>query len=852
MKNKKRGLLLGGLVIIMLVFMLMFVVLIRFISWRNKEMISDVGTLYMAGMNERITMHFETTIEAQFEHLESVVKDTATVDRSDYANLQEQLRYNARGRNFDYLALYSDSGELEMLMGDQIRLADPEPFLGSLQNGENKVAVGLDESDNDIVLFGIKSNYPMSNGKQSIALVAAIPSDYIIKTLSLDNNDSLVYSHVIRRDGSYVIRSGNMEEDGTNYFDHLREHVDEVDGVGGEKYVQELKDAMRSRNKDLSTVLWVKGERRHLYCTALPMSEWNLVTVMPYGVMDEEVSKHSFVQTGAILLTCGVVLVVILIMFFIYLKSRARQMEELERARQEAVDATKAKSEFLSNMSHDIRTPMNAIVGMTAIAVANIDNKNQVQNCLKKITLSSKHLLGLINDVLDMSKIESGKLTLSMESISLREVMDGIVTIVQPQIKEKSQNFSVDIKNVDVEDVYCDSVRMNQMLLNFLSNAIKFTSEGGNVSVGLSEEPSPVGDNYIRVHIRVKDSGIGMSPEFQKTIFEAFTREDSKRVHKTEGTGLGMAITKYIVDAMGGTIEVNSEQGKGTEFHVILDLEKVLVEDEEMILPDWHMLVVDDDEQLCESVAGSLKDIGIRSEWTSDGESAIQMVRKRHAENNDFQIILLDWKLTGMDGIETARRIRMEAGGDIPILLISAYDWSDIESEAKEAGISGFISKPLFKSTMYYGLKQFVDVQENEEETFYEEKIDLAGRRILLAEDNDLNWEIADMLLTERGLEMERADNGRICVDKFAQSPVGYYDAILMDLRMPVMNGYEATEKIRALERADADIPIIAMTADAFEEDIKKCKQIGMNAHVAKPIDIQDVERQLDKFIKKR
>lgn len=852
MKNKKRGLLSGGLVIIMLVFMLMFVVLIRFISWRNKEMISDVGTLYMAGMNERITMHFETTIEAQFEHLESVVKDTATVDRSDYANLQEQLRYNARGRNFDYLALYSDSGELEMLMGDQIRLADPEPFLGSLQNGENKVAVGLDESDNDIVLFGIKSNYPMSNGKQSIALVAAIPSDYIIKTLSLDNNDSLVYSHVIRRDGSYVIRSGNMEEGGTNYFDHLREHVDEVDGVGGEKYVQELKDAMSSRNKDLSTVFWVKGERRHLYCTALPMSEWNLVTVMPYGVMDEEVNKHSFVQTGAILLACGVVLVVILIMFFIYLKLRARQMEELERARQEAVDATKAKSEFLSNMSHDIRTPMNAIVGMTAIAVANIDNKNQVQNCLKKITLSSKHLLGLINDVLDMSKIESGKLTLSMECISLREVMDGIVTIVQPQIKEKSQNFSVDIENVDVEDVYCDSVRMNQMLLNFLSNAIKFTPEGGNVSVGLSEEPSPVGDNYIRVHIRVKDSGIGMSPEFQKTIFEAFTREDSKRVHKTEGTGLGMAITKYIVDAMGGTIEVNSEQGKGTEFHVILDLEKVLVEDEEMILPDWHMLVVDDDEQLCESVVGSLKDIGIRSEWTSDGESAIQMVRKRHAENNDFQIILLDWKLTGMDGIETARRIRMEAGGDIPILLISAYDWSEIESEAKEAGISGFISKPLFKSTMYYGLKQFVDVQENEEETFYEDKIDLAGRRILLAEDNDLNWEIADMLLTERGLEMERADNGRICVDKFAQSPVGYYDAILMDLRMPVMNGYEATEKIRALERADADIPIIAMTADAFEEDIKKCKQIGMNAHVAKPIDIQDVERQLDKFIKKR
>ena len=851
MKNKKRGLLAGGLIIIMLVFLLMFVVLIRFISWRNKVMISDVGTLYMAGMNERITMHFGTTIEMQFDHLDSVVKDTAAVDRADYANLRERLSYNARGRNFQYLALYSDTGQFETILGSDMRLADPEPFLASMQSGENKVAVGLDAYDNDIVLFGIKSDFPMSDGTESIALVAAVPSEYIIKTLSLNENDSLVYSHVIRRDGSYVIRSGNMEEDGTNYFDHLREHVDVVDGVGGEKYVEELKDAMRSRSKDLSTVLWVNGERRHLYCTALPMSEWNLVTVMPYGVMDKEISRHSLMQTGAILLACGVVLIAILVMFVIYFKSSGRQMAELERARQKAVDATKAKSEFLSNMSHDIRTPMNAIVGMTAIAVANIDDKSQVQNCLKKITLSSKHLLGLINDVLDMSKIESGKLTLSMESISLREVMDGIVNIVQPQIKEKSQNFSVDIENVDVEDVYCDSVRMNQMLLNFLSNAIKFTPEGGNVSVGLSEEPSPVGENYVRVHIRVKDSGIGMSPEFQKTIFEAFTREDSKRVHKTEGTGLGMAITKYIVDAMGGTVEVNSKQGEGTEFHVILDLEKVLADDEEMILPDWYMLVVDDDEQVCESVVGSLKDIGIRAEWTSDGESAVELVKKRHTENNDFQIILLDWKLPGMDGIETARKIRMEAGGDIPILLISAYDWSEIENEAKAAGISGFISKPLFKSTMYYGLKQFVGAQEDTEESFYEDKIDLSGKKILLAEDNDLNWEIADMLLSERGLEMERADNGQICVDKFVQSPVGYYDAILMDLRMPVMNGYEATEKIRALTRADADIPIIAMTADAFEEDIRKCKQSGMNAHVAKPIDIQEVERLLDKFIKK-
>lgn len=847
--KKKRGLLTGGLIAILLVCMLMFIALTRFIGWKNTEMISEVGTLYMSGMNERIEMHFNTTIESQLEQLKSIKESILEEDCSDYETMSEKLEYNALGRNFPYLALYSKTGDMEMITGEQMSLADPEPFFDSMMRGEDKVAVGSDSLGNEIVLFGAKADFPMSDGTESIALVAAMPSEYIKKTLSLSENDSLVYSHVIRRDGSFVIKSGSME--GDNYFKQLAESVDEEIDENGNNYIDELKEAMRER-ENYSVVLMVGGERRHLYCTSLPTSEWNLVTVMPYGIMDEEISHFSELQTNGILSACGVVLIIMLIIFIVYWKSRERQMAELEKAREEAVQATRAKSEFLSNMSHDIRTPMNAIVGMTAIAMANIDNKSQIQNCLKKITLSSKHLLGLINDVLDMSKIESGKLTLSMEKISLREVIDGIVNIVQPQIKEKNQNFNIEIEKVDVEDVYCDSVRLNQMLLNFLSNAIKFTPEGGSVQIGLSEELSPLGDSYIRVHIKVKDSGIGMSPEFQKTIFEAFTREDSKRVHKTEGTGLGMAISKYIVDAMGGTIEVNSKQGEGTEFHVTLDLEKVLVQEEEMILPDWHMLVVDDDEQLCESVVNSLKEIGINAEQTFDGETAIELVRKRHIEKNDFQIVLLDWKLPGMDGIETARKIRMQSGGDIPILLISAYDWSDIEAEARDAGITGFISKPLFKSTIYYGLKQFAETEEHSEQSSYEKEIDLAGKKILLAEDNDLNWEIAEALLTDCGMELERAENGQICVDKFKQSPVGYYDAILMDIRMPVMTGYEATKEIRKLEREDAEIPIIAMTADAFEEDIRKCKESGMNAHVAKPIDIKEVEQQLEKYIKNR
>ncbi len=524
-----------------------------------------------------------------------------------------------------------------------------------------------------------------------------------------------------------------------------------------------------------------------------------------------------------------------------------------ESARRDAEHANKAKSEFLSNMSHDIRTPMNAIVGMTTIAIANMENMEQVQNCLRKIALSSKHLLGLINDVLDMSKIESGKMTLNMDQVSLREVMDSIVNIVQPQVKAKKQRFDVFIHDISSENVCCDSVRLNQVMINLLGNAVKFTPEGGTINVSLYEEPSPRGEDYVRTHLVVKHNGIGMSREYQKKIFDSFSREDTARVQKTEGTGLGMAITKYIVDAMEGRIYVESELGQGSEFHVELDLLKALVKEADMVLPNWNMLVVDDDEQLCESAVASLKSIGVTPDWCLNAEDALEKVKEHRGKMNDYHDILLDWKLPGKDGIATAREIRRLYGTDIPILLISAYDWSEIEEDARAAGVTGFIAKPLFKSTLYYGLQPFAEKlteSESGSAPARTESAVLAGKRILLAEDNDINWEIANELLSSMGLELDRAENGQICLEKFQQSPVHHYDAILMDIRMPVMNGYQATEAIRALEREDSSIPIIAMTADAFSEDVKRCLDCGMNAHVAKPIDVREVCRQLEKYIK--
>ncbi len=821
-----------------------FIFLARYMNRTSAQTIHDVGTIYMTGMNERISMHFHTTIEQRLSQVENLLEFYGE-DTEDKGAVNDRLAYGAKARGFESLAFCSDDGQFDMLYGKAIKITDPEPFMRSLGAQEKKVAVGTDADGKNMVYLGIPAGYVMSDGEMSRALVAGLPVDYISEMLALDKSNTLVYSHIIRKDGSFVIRSGEAFRQ--SYFQRIKAIVEEAGGSNGDMYVEELSAAMAA-DQDYSQVLAIGGERRHLYCAKLPYSEWYLVTIMPYDTLNDTVGRLNRQWGVMVFVSCGIVLLSLLAVFVRYFKMTRMQLKEVEQARHEAVEANKAKSEFLSNMSHDIRTPMNAIVGMTAIAIANADNQAQVHNCLRKIAMSSKHLLGLINDVLDMSKIESGKMTLNMDQVSLREAMDGIVSIVQPQVKAKSQSFDVRIHDISAENVCCDSVRLNQILLNLLSNAIKFTPEKGSISLSLWQEPSPRGSDYTRCHIEVADNGIGMAPDFKDKIFESFVREDRARVHKTEGTGLGLAITKYIVDAMEGTIEVESQQGHGSRFCVILDLEEAVIQEVDMVLPSWSMLVVDDDHMLCQNAVSILKSIGVEAEWTMDGETALERIEERHNKNQDYQIVLIDWKLPGIDGIETARRITKRLKKDIPIILISAYDWNDIEEEARAAGISGFISKPLFKSTLFYSLREYMGMAKRDGE----EKSDkeLNGRKILVAEDNELNWEIASELLSELGLDLDWAENGQICVDKFESSAPGYYDAVLMDLRMPVMTGYEAADAIRKMDRPDADIPIIAMTADAFAEDIKRCLEHGMNAHMAKPIDVAETARMLRKFIR--
>ena len=525
--------------------------------------------------------------------------------------------------------------------------------------------------------------------------------------------------------------------------------------------------------------------------------------------------------------------------------------QALSEAVRAAETANKAKSTFLSNMSHDIRTPMNAIIGFTTLAVSNIDDKKRVQDYLGKILSSSNHLLSLINDILDMSRIESGKIHLEETEVSLSEVLHDLKTIISGQIHAKQLELYMDAMDVTNEDVYCDKTRLNQVLLNLLSNAVKFTPAGGTVSVRIRQCHGTQKGSEL-YEIRVKDNGIGMSQEFVQKIFSPFERERTSTVSRTQGTGLGMAITKNIVDMMGGTIEVQTDQGKGTEFIVRLPfrtqpehqrIEKIAE------LEGLKALVVDDDFNTCDSVTKMLVRVGMRSEWTLSGKEAVLRARQSMELGDAFHAYIIDWRLPDMNGIEVTRQIR-SLGDDTPIIILTAYDWSDIEAEARAAGVTAFCAKPLFMSDIRETLMTAIGQSQSEPEdsVLPAAGSDFRGRCILLVEDNELNREIAVEILNEYGFLVDTAENGAEAVEKVKNSTSGKYDLVLMDVQMPVMNGYEATKQIRALDDpALAGITILAMTANAFDEDRKKALKCGMDGFLSKPIVIEELISTLQK-----
>ena len=588
-----------------------------------------------------------------------------------------------------------------------------------------------------------------------------------------------------------------------------------------------------------------------------------------YAYTDEKTVFHESLTLVLTALVCYILLVSVLQM----LRRRAvqemeqqkkeqekkyqTQLEEqnrkLEIALQHEGAANRAKREFLFNMSHDIRTPMNAIIGFTSLAATHIDNREQVLDYLKKISTSSQHLLSLINDVLDMSRIESGKVKIEEKAVHLPDLVHDVRSIIQPNVAAKRLSLFIDTMDIEDEDIITDPLRLNQILLNILSNAIKFTPTGGMISIRIAQKNgAPKG--CVCYEFRIKDNGIGMSEEFQKHIFEEFSREESSTVSGIQGTGLGMSITKNIVDLMGGTIALTSEPGKGSEFIVTLCFTRSGQKAEPKQLPQLEglrALVADDDTNTCLNVSTMLSKIGMRPEWTISGKEAVIRTKYAVEQGDEFSVYIIDWLIPDMNGIEIVRQIRKVIGNRCPIIILTAYDWADIEDEARAAGVTAFCEKPLFLSELRRVLAEPFRA-EPASEPAQPTAADLKGKKLLLVEDNELNREIALEILKEAGFVVDTAEDGAVAVQKIKQAAPGQYDLILMDIQMPNLDGYEATRQIRALPDAEkASIPIFAMTANAFEEDRQNALEAGMNGHIAKPLDVPHLLRVLADALKK-
>ena len=633
---------------------------------------------------------------------------------------------------------------------------------------------------------------------------------------------------IIDANGDYVLKGSSFKN--SSFFEFYKSY-NPTDPASS----KELFDRITSSTGSVSMTNSHGDECILAFTPVAATAGWTLLGLIP--AVDFNVVTENWLLPGVI--SAGLLILFLFdLIYMLYLNRR------LVVAAREAETANKAKTDFLSTMSHDIRTPMNAIIGLTAIAERNLGDAESTGQSLRKISLAGNHLLTLINDILDISKVESGKLKLSPLTFSIVETVENLVNLSQPMVKEKNIEFFFHINRMEKEYLYADQLRLNQVYINILSNAIKYTEPGGRVSVEMREEESTV-PGCVRLTYIVADTGIGMSPEFMETMYQPFSRQTDSRVNSIQGTGLGLAITKQMVELMGGTIDCQSEQGKGTTFTVVLDIPVADRQRDDMQLDSVEVLLVDDDEILLQTTADTLESMGATVEQAHSGADALKMIAGRHEAGNNYSIIILDWKMPDTDGVETIRRIRAEIDADIPILLVSSYDWSDIEDLAREAGANGFVSKPLFRSTLYDKINTLIGTESKSVEP-EEDYSDLDGLHILVAEDNDINWEIISAMLSMFGITSDRAENGRICVDMMREAAEGSYILIFMDIQMPEMNGLDATRAIRKLENPwAASIPIVAMTADAFSENITECLNAGMNGHIAKPIDIKLVIKEI-------
>ena len=663
---------------------------------------------------------------------------------------------------------------------------------------------------------------PVSAALLRVVPVSSFESKWVFPTDEYKNAEI----SLINTSGDYIVKGRSFKN--TNFYEFYKSYnvytPDVLEGIKadmeGDPGVMEMTDST--------------GKRCLIAHTKIRQADdWIIVTMLPVSDLD-----HALIDWT----TVGIITAGLLALLAFNIVAMMTFNRKLKVAVASADSANRAKTEFLSMMSHDIRTPMNAIIGLTTIAGKNIDDTPAVRENLRKIGLASNHLLSLINDILDISKVESGKLNLSPVNFSIAESAENLVNISMPMVKAKNIDFSFHVNRFDHEFLFADKLRLNQVYINLLSNAIKYTEDGGKVSVKMLEEPGAL-ERSVKLTYIVADTGMGMTPEFMARMYQPFSRQTDSRVHTIQGTGLGLAITKQMVDLMHGTIDCASEFGKGTTFTVTLDIPIADRQEEELSLPSMRVLLADEDEILLETTKDMLHSLGACADVAKSSVEVMDMMAK-----TDYKAVILGQKLTDTDGVKTTEQICSKNLSDKTSVLISAYDATDIEDAAKAAGVKGFIGKPMFRSTLYNKLNELLgnDSISNSQEDDYS---DIEGTHILVAEDNDINWEIISMLLSMQGIEAERAENGQIALQRIAGAKEGEFDLIFMDVQMPVMNGLEATAAIRSLgEPWASSIPIIAMTADAFSENVSDCLAAGMNGHIAKPVDMKLVLKEIKRI----
>lgn len=711
------------------------------------------------------------------------------------------------------------------------------------------------KEDVDSMLFTSRLPHPVSAGDNTFTHVVMVTDMRSLDDfLMIKDYGEESATYIVHATGGHVYR-----QDATNALSNMYNVVASLEKCpfGFGTSVEQLKEAL-AEDRSGCAYATVQGTPCYVVYERLSINDWYAVMLVPAALAGSGTTQFMrYIITFMTLSGLGIMLIII--SYLVISQQEHREHDEqikaalkksaaaMRKAAEAEKSANDAKTNFLSSMSHDIRTPMNAIIGMTTLAGKHTEDPAYIKECLRKIALSSDYLLTLINDVLDISKVESGKITINPLVFSLAEMANNLTNIVRPQLTAKNHEFDIRIHAIRYENLIGDEVRINQIFTNLLTNAVKYTPDGGKIAVDLKEEE--LTDTTVLLTFAVSDNGIGMSEEYQKEMYSTFSRATDSRVNEIQGTGLGLSICKQMIDLMGGTIQCKSAVNEGTTFTVTLELEKAADTDETLTLPPIRLLLADDDDIFLESASQTLRDMGASVEVATSGSQAVELTRQMHEQGTDYPMVIVDWKMPDLDGVETIRKIRAMVGEKVPILLVSAYDWTQIEDAALLAGATGFLSKPFFRSSVHREITHFLEHTEPHPAETGNPASDLAGMRLLVAEDIELNYEIISDMLKMYGIETQQAENGQVCVDMINSAPEGSFDLILMDIQMPLMNGREAARIIRRSKRQWVrTIPIIAMTADAFAEDVQACLASGMDSHVAKPVDIKKLFYELRKY----